>query len=84
MTAELSYEEYYAAKFVALTNEIDGTISCRECKYCQLNLKVKDRQDGYYCYHEDLLQNTLHSRQSVTTHHGFLCNKFSFFKGDGE
>ena len=75
----MNYEKHYAEKFAEITDEIDGTITCTQCRFCQVNLKIEDRVDGYDCYHKDNMQYHLHGKQAMSVDDTFLCNRFSLY-----
>jgi len=54
----------------------DQDLTCADCKYCQMNLKIKDRTMGWHCYHDDAMQTALHGKTAMVVDENFLCKRF--------
>ena len=53
-------------------------LTCSDCKYCQINMKVKNVRIGYLCMRQDTKQTGYYSSSWKETDAEYLCNKFEF------
>lgn len=57
--------------------------SCKDCKHCQLNLRIKNIYVDHVCYHESIQQPSYYGgRQGVVTPEGFVCNLLELAEED--
>jgi hypothetical protein len=58
---------------------VQDMLSCGDCRHCQQNKRIPDRQMDWTCYHEKNEQHGYYKQQPMNVSDNFLCINFELF-----